>query len=125
MLKGVLLRNLVVHLGLIPTHFSSFRAITIKNAMKDCNAFIEPQVRSLISQIIKYLRNTLSQQTLIFRLSVVTCILISNSEIQTRFRGSTKEGLVTFVKNHASSFTKIKSQLIVNVKGRFLSFKKY
>ena len=36
-----------------------------------------------------------------------------------------EEGNVTFVKNHASSFTKIRSRRIDNVKGCFLSFETY
>ena len=55
----------------------------------------------------------------------MVCVLIKKSDNQTRVPGSTKEGHVTFVKNHASWFTKIRSQRIVNAKGRFLSFETY
>ena len=55
----------------------------------------------------------------------MVCVLIKTSENQTRVPGSTKEGHVTFVKNHASSFTKIRSRRTVNVKRRFLSFETY
>ena len=55
----------------------------------------------------------------------MACVLIRKSENQTRVSGSTKEGHVTFMKNHASSFTKIRSWRIANVKGRFLSFETY
>ena len=51
----------------------------------------------------------------------------SNSIVPNKHKvaGRTREGHVTFVKNHASSFTKIRSRQIVNVKGRFLSFETY
>ena len=55
----------------------------------------------------------------------MACVLIKKSDNQTRVSGSTKEGHMTFVKNHASSFTKIRSRSIVNVKGRILSFETY
>ena len=55
----------------------------------------------------------------------MACFLIKKSENQTRVPGSTKEGHVTFVKNHASSFKKIRSRRIFNVKGSFLSFETY
>ena len=42
--------------------------------------------------------------------SIVACVQIKKSENQTRALGSTKEGLMTFVKNHTSSFTKIRSR---------------
>ena len=51
---------------------------------------------------------------------VVACVIIRKSENQTRVRRSTKEGYVTFMKNYASSLTKIRSRQITNVKGRVL-----
>ena len=53
---------------------------------------------------------------------VVACVLIRKSNSPIRVQGSIKEGHVTFTKNHASSFTKIRSRQIVNVKGHFLPF---
>ena len=58
-------------------------------------------------------------------LNFVACVQIKKSENQTRDLGRAKEDHVTFVKNHASSFTKIRSRWIVTVKRRFLSFQTY
>ena len=55
----------------------------------------------------------------------VACILIKKSGNQTKVPGSTKDGHMAFVKKHASSFTKIRSRRIVNVKGRILFFETY
>ena len=58
-------------------------------------------------------------------LNFVACVQIKKSENQTRDLGRAKEDHVTFVKNHASSFTKIRSRRILNVKGSLLSFGTY
>ena len=70
---------------------------------------------------------SLQRQYIWFKIgeSVMMCTLTGKLENQIRVPGSTKKGNVTFVKNRASSFTKIRSQQIFNVKGSFLSFETY
>ena len=71
--------------------------------------------------LIRFVRINYFAQNIYFFITVSWRVsLLKSRKIKPGFREA--QGHVTFVSNHASSFTKIRSRWII-VKGRFLSFK--